>query len=336
MVLVAEEIRSTRGALRYGFAVGKVRVLATRILDGAAFERILDARGFAECKRLLSDTVYGRYLERAETPADVERGLAEALEDFYGFLGEAQLPDEIERFFRVRYDFDNLRAALKAKVMDTTVQGLLVEHGTIDPSLFRGEVTELPEPLSTVAAEVLADGVAAISGRDVDAAVDAAFFAERIRLAKRSRSARLIDIAKAAVDLANIKTLLRGALAGESAASVSELLMEDGSIPVETLRSKAGLTATEIAGSFSRVPMLRHVAPDELVDPESMDTAIGAAFSAQVHRGWGEVSGPDPVISYVGAREGEVRILRILLLGTLLGTDPAVMRQHVRRSTGRW
>lgn len=335
MVLVAEEIRTTRDALRYGFAAGKVRVLATRILDGAAYERIVDARDFAECKRLLSDTVYGKYLERAETPAEVERGLSEALEDFYGFLSEAQLPEVIEAFFRVRYDFDNLRAALKARVLGVSVDDLLVEHGSVDRDLFKADLSELPEPFATVAGEVIERGDA-VSGRDIDAAVDAAFFAERMSLAKRSRSARLLDIAEAAIDLANIKSLLRGALSGTSAEQLSRLLIEGGSLEVDLMKSRSGMAPDEIAESLSRVPMLRHVSPEELVDPETMDTAIGAAFSARVHRGWGEQSGPDPVISYVGAREGEVRVLRILLLGALLGTDRAVMRQHVRRATGRW
>ena len=42
-------------------------VLETRALGRAAYERLLDAPTFAEQKRLLSETPYGRHLEHAET-----------------------------------------------------------------------------------------------------------------------------------------------------------------------------------------------------------------------------------------------------------------------------
>ncbi|HSK48512.1 MAG TPA: V-type ATPase subunit, partial [Coriobacteriia bacterium] len=98
-MLIVEEARLTRDSLRYGFAVGKVKVLETRTLDASAYERLLDAPSFAEQKRLLSETPYGRYLEDAETPDDVEHALDEALENFYGFLKAAALPEPVMRFF---------------------------------------------------------------------------------------------------------------------------------------------------------------------------------------------------------------------------------------------
>ena len=85
-MLLLEESRLNRDALRYGFAVGKVRVLETRMLDRAACERLLDAPTLAEQRRLLSETAYGRYIERAETADEVERALDDALEGFYGYL----------------------------------------------------------------------------------------------------------------------------------------------------------------------------------------------------------------------------------------------------------
>lgn len=49
-----------------------------------------------------------------------------------------------------------------------------------------------------------------------------------------------------------------------------------------------------------------------------------------VRRGRVGPVGPEPVISYVLERESEVATLRVLLLGTLGGLDPEVLRRYVR------
>ncbi|MCE5190546.1 MAG: V-type ATPase subunit, partial [Actinomycetia bacterium] len=90
--------RAVRDSVRYGFAIGKVRVLETRIFGAGTYERLVDAPTFAEQKRVLSDTVYGRYLEGATNADDVEVGLEAALDDFYRFLDESSLPEPVVRF----------------------------------------------------------------------------------------------------------------------------------------------------------------------------------------------------------------------------------------------
>jgi hypothetical protein len=91
-------------------------------------------------------------------------------------------PAEVVQFFRVRYDFANLKAALKAKVLGASLADLLVVHGQTPVAAFEGDLTELPEPLGPLAAELENEtGTAAI-----DARTDAAMFAEPLQLAKKA------------------------------------------------------------------------------------------------------------------------------------------------------
>jgi hypothetical protein len=52
-MLFVDETRMTRDAVRHGFAVGAA-VLETRMLDRAAYERLLDAPTLAEQRRIVS------------------------------------------------------------------------------------------------------------------------------------------------------------------------------------------------------------------------------------------------------------------------------------------
>ena len=68
---------------RYGFAVGRVRVLETRLLKKSHFERLLDASSLFEQKRILSETIYGGYLENVNTADDIEIALDRSIADLY-------------------------------------------------------------------------------------------------------------------------------------------------------------------------------------------------------------------------------------------------------------
>ena len=89
-----------RDDIRYGYAVGRVRVLEGKLLSRGTFERLLDAADLREQKRVLAETHVGRYLESAETAADVERALEASLADLYDeFLARADLPASVVTYF---------------------------------------------------------------------------------------------------------------------------------------------------------------------------------------------------------------------------------------------
>lgn len=320
----AEEIRIGRDAMRYGFAVGKVRVLETRTLDAPAFERLLDAPSFTEQKRLLSETVYGRYIEQAHSAEEVERCLEEALADFYRLLEEAALPPAVSRFFRVRYDYANLKAAAKSRALGAPIEGLLVEHGTVPAEAFRGDLTALPAPLSRVARELAAPDA------QIDLTVDRAMFAEFVRLCEESGSAFLCRMAGLFVDIANLKTLVRSRKAGLSVERTRELFVEGGSVSTGVFERLAVVPEAELAEAIVRTPGFKDLGAEHLLDAARLDlTTDELLIAAMRHARRGPI-GPEPVIAYVLGREVEVAALRVLLLGKLGGIDDDTVRARLR------
>jgi len=328
MALLLDEIRLTRDAIHYGFAVGKVRVLSTRLLDASAGERLIDAPSFAEQKRLLSDTPYGRFLESASTPEEVEAALDAALDSAYRFLDEAALPAAVTRFFRVRADFRNLKGALKAAALGAPLDGLLAEHGTIDTAAFSGELTELPEPLGALAAEL--QSAEGLDPAAIDTAVDAALFAELKRLAREAKSAYLGQIASLMVDLANVKTMVRSRLAGLDAEQTAALLLDGGSVERVRLTTLLELAPADLAGALERIEALKGIDAEGLLSADTLDPVTDAVLLRLLARGRRGPEGPEPVIAYVFARENEVATLRVLLLGRLAGIDNDTLRARLR------
>jgi hypothetical protein len=61
-----------------------------------------------------------------------------------------------------------------------------------------------------------------------------------------------------------------------------------------------------------------------------LDVAVESLALTAIERGRKGPIGPEPVIAYVLARQVEVSLLRVLLLGQLAGTDPETLRTRVQ------
>ena len=336
MSVLLEEYRNTRDGLRFGFAVGKVRVLETRLLDRATLERLVDAPGFSEQKRILSETVYGRYLESAQTPAEVESALEDALESAFRFLDEAGLPATVVRFFRARFDFANLKAALKARALGTVVEGLLVSHGMVEPEAFEGPLEDLPEPLEAVVREAARlkdeESEGGVDLMAIDALVDKALFAELMSLADESGSSFLVTVARLMVDLANLKTHVRAHHADSTVERVAGMLLEGGSFTVAKLTKPYRLPEPDALAAFERLFGLKGEPLTAADDAGDLDVIVDNALVAAVRRGRRPEPGAEDVIAYVLAREAEAQVLRVALLGKMAGLDSVVLHRRMRAS----
>jgi len=322
-------VTAVQEATRYGFAVGKVRVLETRILGRSSYERLLDAESFEEQRRILSDTLYGRYLEGVATADGVERALSQALDGFYGFLDEAALPPSVTRFFRTRYDFANLKAALKAERFGVPVTGMLEDLGTIEVEAFTRPLDELPEPFGVLAARLLhaEEGAAEES---IDSAVDRAMFAELVCLGAESHSSFLSGLAALMVDIANAKTVLRARSAEMPAAGLDELLLEGGTLGVSRLLEAYQLPVIDLVGVLGSNSNLASVGIGDGGDLRRLDVVADNIVVNYLRTARAVSIGPEPVIAYVLAREAEIVALRTVLLGKLSKIDPDVVRERLR------
>jgi len=327
---------STRNAIRYGFALGKVRVLATRVFGKATYERLLDAPDFAEQKRILSDTIYGRYLDNAQTAEDVERALAEALEGYYRFLEDAELPEAIVRFVRERYDYSNLKAALKAQAMGVPVADLLVDGlGMLPASDFQGDLSELPDRLASLVAEVAEEpGADGATTALIDRDVDAALFARLSELGASSGSRFLSDFAALTIDVANVRTIVRAAREGRLASTVAPLLFSGGSLDRAALLALYGEPAAALAEGVrklaGRSAPLGTIAAADLDTLERLDVALDDVVARFMRRARMVTAGPEPIVAYVFARESEIAALRLLLMGSLAGLPQSMLRSRLR------
>lgn len=328
-------IHPIRDPLRYGYAVGRVRVLESRMLGRSHFERLLDASDFAAQQRILSETVYGAVLEGAQTCEDVERALDVWLAELYDdFLETANLPEEIVNYFRVMYDYENIRGRLKAEVYGIPVADLVGPLGSISAEEFTAPTSELPPDLAKAESRLrellLAEDGETLSADDIDCRVDDALQAELLRIADESSSRFLLLLARQTVDTGNVRAFVRARRSEAPHSEVARWFTPGGTIAPAELAALYRLPLAEAAERIALFPAFRGIDAEAIVDAQRFDTAMEGVAARRLHNARMVAIGPEPVLAYVMIRQAEVRAVRTLLIGKLSGVDTELLRTRIR------
>ena len=98
----------------YGYAVARIRAMEQRLLDAAAFARLLDAEDTASVLKILGETSYASVLTSVSGESGFDKVLETALHDTYEEIGSFVPDKELINLLRLQYDFSNVKVMLKS------------------------------------------------------------------------------------------------------------------------------------------------------------------------------------------------------------------------------
>lgn len=315
----------------------QIRSMERRLLDRARMERMLDAATDDEAVRILTEVGY-----EAFDPAS-DRALNAALlrrrEELFGELYRYAPEPEIIDVFKLKYDYHNLKAVLKAR--DGDVSHLLVDAGRVKATELQRRYREsggwdfLPPAMAEAAKE--GQRVLAETGdpQRSDAVVDRAWFAEMLSLAEETKCAYLVDYIRATIDAANLRSVIRTLRMGRTPAFLKEFLFPGGTVSVDACL-KAAVNG-EVEQTY-RTTVLRAAAQagKEAVESGGSLTAFEKLCDDAVLQQAGRARripfGVEVVIGFVAARETEVSNVRIIMAGRMAGISADTIRERLRES----
>lgn len=315
----------------------RIRSMERGLLDRPRMERMLDAPTDTDAVRILTEVGY-----EAFDPAS-ERALNAALlhrrEELFGELYRYAPEPEIVDVFRLKYDYHNLKAVLKAGSGD--VSHLLVDAGRVKAaellqrSRESGNWDFLPPAMAAAARE--GRRVLAETGdpQRSDAVVDRAWLAEMLQMAEETKCSYLVDYVRATIDAANLRSVVRTLRMGRTAAFLKEFLFPGGAVSVDNCL-KAAVNG-EVEQAY-RTTVLREAARagKEAVEAGGSLTAFEKlcddAVMAQAGKARRIPFGVEVVIGFVAAREAEVGNVRIIMAGRMAGIPADTIRERLRES----
>ena len=322
----------------YLFLCTRVKSLERSLLNSERMERMLEARSTDDALMVLSECGYGELSDTSEEV--VNEALAAQRQKTIQEL-TALIPDpELINTFKVRYDYHNVKALLKAEVMNTDPTGLLLDTGRIPvkdlegrvrsnelnnlPAILRTAIEEAREVLGTTQDPQLADFV-----------LDRAYYKDMAYLAESTGSTFLDGYVRISVDAANLRTAVRTIRMGKNAEFLRDILFPGGNIDVTRV-----LSAASVGGSLAELFALSPLKTAAEVGMEALSGGRLTQFEKLCDDAVTEYLrsakvvpvGEAPIIAYLAAKENEFTAIRIILTGRLANLPAETIRERLRDS----
>lgn len=317
----------------------RIRAMENGLLTRERMEQVLDARTDDEAVKILQECGYPEL--DATHPEAMDAALSAAREATLADLADSAPDPRYIDIFKLKYDYHNVKAVLKADAMGTDADHMLMDMGRVSAEELKeavqsGELENLPVRLAAAVAEAKEVLDTTRDPQLSDIVLDRWCYKDMDDVAEATGSKFLHGYVKAQIDAANLRSLVRTIRMGKNADFLKGVLFEGGDIETDAILkiSAAGgsgmmelygptrfQAAAEAGAEALRGGALTRF--EKLCDDAVGDYLAGAQFVP-----FGEA----PLLGYLAARETEYTNLRILLLGRSTGLPADVIRSRLRAS----
>lgn len=326
----------------YAHAVTRVRALETRLLDKAKIDRLAEAEDAAAVLKILGESDYGAEVSRLDSVHDYEDILRQEMVAVRELFQKISPHPQLTDLFFLKYDILNLKILIKGKRLQQQVDDILVYAGTIAPSklaamVAEGRYSELPPEIARAAEE--ADEAA--DPQLVDTILDKAHYSYLSSYLSQHRQEFLRELITLKVDLTNIKSFIRvrAAAVGEDPRARGELMekvfIPGGKLDLDFFLTQIDEPLPAFGDRFARDPwgpvVAEGIASFEQEGSLTTYEKLADDYLGSYIKKAGLISfGPEPLIAYLWAKENELQLIRIIMVGKINGLSTPDIKKRLR------
>ncbi len=305
----------------YPYAVGRIRVQETHLIDRARWNRLYEADE-AEGMKLLIEAGYGTdSAEDGSLDAMIDAELLKTRQ----FINEITPDKALTDLLLLPVDVHNIKTLLKGMIQRVEVDDLLLEGGATDLEVLKqamthGDYTLLPLCFR----ETLKKLEDTEDPRVISAEIDRAAYQGIQEILKKHRDPLLELYFQAKIDFTNILTILRANVLKWETYRIRPFLLEGGELDEKQLLDALGVPMEQLArllahGRHSvtiRSILEKYAQDGNLTEVEQQLDNVAFAI---IHDARGDSFGIGPVANYYLTRQAEGRALRVLFAGKRSG-----------------
>lgn len=317
----------------------RIKIMETRLLTREQMDRLLDSKDSGDAAKLLQECGYPEL--NAANPDKLDAAMSEVRQQTMENLADGMPDLRYLDIFKVKYDYHNIKAVLKAQAMQVNPDGMLMDMGRIPASeLKEAIVTRNMERLPPLPAQAIAEAQEVLeTTRDPqlsDMVLDRWYYKDLRAVANEIGSDFLNGYVSAQIDAANLRVLIRARRMGKDDSFLKSALFDGGRIPVDQiLRALDG--GEDKLGELYHATDLRAAAEAGLSAGRSgalteFEKLCDDAVSMQISGAGLIPFGEPPLLRYLAARETEYTNLRMILIGRQAGITPEILRTRLRAS----
>ena len=316
----------------YLFLSSMLRAREPKMLSRDKAERMLDAPSYGECAKLLTDCGYEDLSQCSA--AEIDRALSRTRAEIFRELSLQAPAKDLVDLFRVKYDYHNAKAMLKAEAMDSEPLPVMSTSGRVSPeamlAAYREErLHELPAALARAIAEGREVLARTANPQLADFAMDRAYF-EELRALSAEKGDFVRGYVSILADSTNLKSAVRTARLGKNADFLRLALVPGGRVDADRFTAAGDVLPALFGGSALAEAASLGAAAAEGGSMTAFERACDNAVMTYL-RGAKLVSfGEEAVLAYLAAVENEITAVRMILTGRLAGIAPQTIRERLR------
>ena len=328
--------------MQFTQALSRIWVFETRLLDRTKIERMIEAPSAEEALKILNETEYSNILSKAKRVNEYENILSYELKRVYELMYELCPVKDVVDLMSVKYRYHNLKVLLKGKFLSKDLSNLLIDLGIEDLKELKSIIDldnfdDLKGYTKKAVIEVVKDFEENKDPQKIDIIVDRYMFDEMKDIKKKLDYKFTDKLVLATIDLTNIRTLIRLKKQGQGREFAAKVLISGGAIDKDTLISIINETPENIITKLSTT-IYSDIIKEGIESFKESNSAsllekLSDNYIMDLMKGARLVTfGPDRILSYIYAKETEIKIIRIIMVGKLNNISQEVIRERLRDS----
>ena len=317
--------------MQFTQALSRIWVLETRLLDKAKIQRMIEAPNADDVIKILGETEYANVMGNVKRASDYEEMLSAELQRVYSLVYELCPVKDIVNLFSTKYIYHNVKFLLKVNLLGKD------DVNEIKRKIDSDSFGDLRGNIGKAVMAAVEDFEATKDPQRIDINVDKFMFEELVQIRKSLNYSFTDKIINAMIDSTNIKTLLRIKKQGKGREFAQEVIVPGGYIDKDTLVSIINESPENIISklSFSVYSEIVREGLEGFIDSNSANLweKLSDNYIMALMKDSKFVTfGPERILSYIYAKETEIKLIRIIMVGKLNNVAEEVIRERLRDS----
>jgi len=328
--------------MKFSQVIPRLRVYETKLLDKSKIDRMIDSNSANESLKVLQETEYANIMSNVRKAEDYEVILSEELKRLFHVMYDISPVKSLVDLMSIKYDYQNIKVILKGMFLKENLSYLLIPVGTVEVSKLKysienNDIRDLAPIMRQSIEEAMSNFENTKDPQMVDIILDKYMFKALVRIKNEINDTFVDKYVVALIDSTNLKTLLRVKKQNKGREFFASVIIEGGSIDkdkllgmlndaVENISTKLSFSnyAEFIKSGIEYYTKTKSVSLlEKLVDNFIMDMMKNAKIIP---------FGVEPILAYIYAKETEIKIIRIIMVGKLNNISAEVVRERLRDS----
>ena len=324
--------------LDYLYATARIRAMENKLIGQQQQADLIKVRTLEDAAHLLTscgwenvDLSSHEALEKSIS-SERRRSFAEV---------RAFAPDKsMIAIFQLKYDYHNIKAALKGQAQDKDYTAMLSDCGSIDVQKLSSMIAEAdysamspPMRNATADAQEILNRTGDPQLSDME--LDKACYREMLQLAQRSESTFLKEYVHLQIDAINLRTAVRLKRRGLPYEYLRQSFIPGGAVALQRLLTDLTPDLLESAFAPTQLSLAASVGGQVLRGEArlvELDIACDNALMEYLHSARSIGLGEQPLVAYLAAKEAELMAVRIIISGRMAGMDGDTVRERLRET----